>query len=478
MKAAAPVTTERTQQRLRMSRPTAHLARKVEALEPETSNDWAVFAIANPTDQQLDRIIVAPHYRLPGSGLFWPDLGSRRIVNITPSEGFALDREDAPDADIFRVTINPGAVVTFVAELASARLPQVYLWEPEAYKDTVNSYTLFRGIVIGIAGLLALFLTILFVVKGTTLFPATAALAWAVLAYVSIDFGFLNRVIEISPGSEQVWRAGSEVALALTLGVEFVVISGAIGRQNTVFKFYIQAWLLLSVVGGAAFAWLWASRPRWNASMRILWTAAVVLLAFVGVLYTVMATQGRAQDRFSQAVPLTLDGQAYIEYAIHPENGQFIELKPDLGIIRWMNENIEGLPIIMEAISNDGILYKWGGRISINTGLPAVIGWDWHQKQQRGLFNMPGFIEQRVGNVNAFYSTTDIPTAERIMSFYNVGYIVVGTLEHLYYPPESLEKFETMVQMGLLEQVYSDGDAIIYHVIHTNSLQVAMNTAN
>ena len=34
MKAAAPVTTERTQQRLRMSRPTAHLARKVEALEP------------------------------------------------------------------------------------------------------------------------------------------------------------------------------------------------------------------------------------------------------------------------------------------------------------------------------------------------------------------------------------------------------------------------------------------------------------
>ena len=41
---------------------------------------------------------------------------------------------------------------------------------------------LFRGIVIGISGLLALFLTILFVVKGTSMFPATAALAWAVLA--------------------------------------------------------------------------------------------------------------------------------------------------------------------------------------------------------------------------------------------------------------------------------------------------------
>ena len=109
------------------------------------------------------------------------------------------------------MTLNPGAVVTFVAELASPKLPQVYLWEPEAYKDTVNSYTLFRGIVIGIAGLLALFLTILFVVKGTSMFPATAALAWAVLAYICVDFGFLNKVIEISPGNEQIWRAGTEV---------------------------------------------------------------------------------------------------------------------------------------------------------------------------------------------------------------------------------------------------------------------------
>ncbi|TGS08944.1 hypothetical protein, partial [Mesorhizobium sp. M1C.F.Ca.ET.187.01.1.1] len=89
-------------------------------------------------------------------------------------------------------SLNPGTVITFIAELASPKLPQVYLWDPESYKDSVNSYTLFRGIVIGIAGLLALFLTILFVVKGTSMFPATAALAWAVLAYICVDFGFLN----------------------------------------------------------------------------------------------------------------------------------------------------------------------------------------------------------------------------------------------------------------------------------------------
>src|SRR5690606_11297743 len=96
-------------------------------------------------------------------------------------------------------------------------LPQLYLWQPDAYRDAINSYTLFRGIVLGIAGLLALLLTVVFVVKGTALFPVTASLAWAVLAYLCIDFGFWNRVIQIQPGEDQVWRAASEVLLSATL---------------------------------------------------------------------------------------------------------------------------------------------------------------------------------------------------------------------------------------------------------------------
>jgi hypothetical protein len=190
---------------------------EVTALDERSSGDWAVFALANTTDEQLDRLIVAPHFRLVGSGLAWPDLGSNRITAITPSEGFALDRQASRDADVFLVTLNPGSIVTFIAELSSPKLPQVYLWEPEAYKDTTNSYTLFRGIVIGIAGLLALFLTILFVVKGTSLFPATAALSWAVLAYICIDFGFLNQMLSISAQEAGLWRAGTAGRLPVHL---------------------------------------------------------------------------------------------------------------------------------------------------------------------------------------------------------------------------------------------------------------------
>ena len=225
---------------------------EVEANDKRSTGDWAVFALANTTDQQLDRLIVAPHFRLVNSGLFWPDLGSTRIAAITPSEGFALDRQTSPDADVFRVTLNPGTVVTFIAELASPKLPQVYLWDPESYKDTVNSYTLYRGIVIGIAGLLALFLTILFVVKGTSMFPATAALAWAVLAYICVDFGFLNKIIEISPGNEQMWRAGTEVALAATF-VVFLFAYLNLNRWHGHFSYGAIVWILgLVLIAGVA----------------------------------------------------------------------------------------------------------------------------------------------------------------------------------------------------------------------------------
>ncbi|RLQ89376.1 putative bifunctional diguanylate cyclase/phosphodiesterase [Notoacmeibacter ruber] len=215
---------------------------EVEALGNPPSGHWAVLSLANASEQQIDRQIVAPHYRLVGSGLWKPDLGAQRIVNITPSEGFALDSQPSEDADIFNLTLNPNSVVTLVIELATPELPQLYIWEPEAYKDTINAYTLFRGIVIGISGLLALFLTILFVVRGTVMFPAAAALAWAVLFYISVDFGFLDRMVGVATGSEPVWRATAEIALAGTL-VIFLFAYLNLSRWHKHFSHAALVWL-------------------------------------------------------------------------------------------------------------------------------------------------------------------------------------------------------------------------------------------
>jgi diguanylate cyclase (GGDEF)-like protein/PAS domain S-box-containing protein len=193
------------------------VVRKIEVRARELGANWAVFALANSSDEQIERLIVVPHYLMTGSGLLWPDLGLSRVVAITPSQGDRPDRQDSATADIFRITLDPGAVITYVAELRTGKLPQIYLWEPEAYKDKVNSFTLYHGIVIGIAGLLALFLTILFVVKGSVMFPAAAALGWAVLVYIGVDFGFWGKVFDMSAGAERIWRASGEAILAATL---------------------------------------------------------------------------------------------------------------------------------------------------------------------------------------------------------------------------------------------------------------------
>src|SRR5215468_10413336 len=214
---------------------------RMEVRAREGNTNWAVFALANSGNEQIDRLIVVPHYRLVGSGLMWPDLGLSRVVVIT-SSGERPERVDSPTADVFRVTLDPGAVITYVAELRTGKLSQIYLWEPDAYKDKINSITLYYGIVIGIAGLLALFLTILFVVKGSVMFPAAAALGWAVLVYIGIDFGFWGKVFDMSAGAERVWRASGEAILAATLLV-FLFAYLNLNRWHVRYSHITLGWL-------------------------------------------------------------------------------------------------------------------------------------------------------------------------------------------------------------------------------------------
>jgi len=230
------------------------IVRRIEVRAREANNNWAVFALTNNSDEQIDRLIVVPHYRMVGSGLIWPDLGLSRVAAITPSSGDRPVRQENTTSDVFRVTLDPGTVITFVAELRTDNLPQIYLWEPDAYKDKINSFTLYYGIVIGIAGLLALFLTILFVVKGSVMFPAAAALGWAVLIYIGIDFGFWGKVFDMSAGAERVWRACGEAILSATLLV-FLFAYLNLSRWHVRYAHITIAWLaaLAALIAVAVF---------------------------------------------------------------------------------------------------------------------------------------------------------------------------------------------------------------------------------
>ncbi len=261
------------------------IVRRMQQPAREGSTNWAVFALSNSGDEQIDRLIVVPHYRMVGSGVFWPDLGLSRIVAITPSSGERPDRQDSATADIFRITLDPGTVITFIAELRTDKLPQLYLWDPDAYKDKINSFTLYYGIVIGIAGLLALFLTILFVVKGSVMFPAAAALGWAVLVYIGIDFGFWGKVFDMSSGAERIWRASGEAILAATLLV-FLFAYLNLGRWHVRYAHITFVWL----AGLAALVALALFNPPIAAGIARISLAGVALLGFGLVVY--LSTHG------------------------------------------------------------------------------------------------------------------------------------------------------------------------------------------
>ena len=101
---------------------------------PGTNPNWVVFALTNPTDKPVERWLTAERYNIIGSGVVWPDLDARRIEAVTPSIGFVPERIKSDRADMFRITLEPGQTVTYVAELASERFARLYLWKPLEYE--------------------------------------------------------------------------------------------------------------------------------------------------------------------------------------------------------------------------------------------------------------------------------------------------------------------------------------------------------
>ena len=248
------------------------------------------------------------------------------------------------------------------------------------------------------------------------------------------------------------------LGLALTLAVEVVVLKGDIGRMNTVFKFYLQVWVLWGVAAAVALEALSRRWTRWPPATRRLWQGGLVLLLCGAALYPLTATWGKIDDRFDRATGPTLDGAAYAQTAVYYDEGRPLELKADMDAIHWLQRNIDGSPVILEG---NAPLYRWGSRVSIYTGLPTVIGWDWHERQQRAVVPAD-VVGWRLADVGTLYNSTDRMAVAHLLKLYDVSYVYVGQLEQVYYDRRGLAKFAAWSDM--FRPVYQQGPVTIYEV--------------
>jgi YYY domain-containing protein len=262
--------------------------------------------------------------------------------------------------------------------------------------------------------------------------------------------------------------------LLITLIVELVVVRGDIGRMNTVFKFYLHSWVLFALSAAAALGWLLDPVRHWLPGWRISWRVAFGFLVISAALFTLYGSIAKIKDRWVPDAPHTLDGMAYMPFASYYESyptvreatpveqaGITMDLSQDYRAIRWMQENIQGSPVIVEANSRN--LYRWYTRFTINTGLPGVVGWEWHEQQQRAV-NPPDWVTKRVTDIDLFYTTVDTDITKQFLNLYAVKYIVVGQLEQVTYPGPGLDKFAAF--NGILwNEVYRDENTVIYEVM-------------
>jgi len=319
---------------------------------------------------------------------------------------------------------------------------------PLSALSKIRSY---RSVVYSILVLVAMTLLALIILGIPVALVVIPLGIWAILLIARKNQDDLKRFVLFLIGT----------GLALTLVVELIVIEGDVGRMNTVFKFYLQAWTMLSLGAAAGLIWIIHSvLNEWLPKRRSAWLILMTLITGAVLLYPLLAGTDKINDRISDNTPHTLDGTAFMDYSTYFENGVDMDLSQDYRAIKWMQDNVQGSPVIIEANIPE---YRWGSRYSIYTGLPGVVGWNWHQRQQRAISGTNQVFD-RVAQVGEFYQTTDSQIAENFLERYDIAYIIVGQLERVTYPDEGIRKFSEW-QGKLWEQVYQDDQTTIYRVI-------------
>ena len=207
-------------------------------------------------------------------------------------------------------------------------------------------------------------------------------------------------------------------------------------RANTVFKFGYQAFIILSLV--SSFMIIRIISAKNYSLIKITHFIILAVGLFLISIYPYFAINSYFNSLKNYK---GLDGLSYLKDIY----------RGDYTAIGWLNQNIKGQTILLEA---HGESYSDYARISANTGISTVIGWPVHEWLWR---NSVDEINIRKGDVDKIYESLDLELTKKLISKYHISYIYIGELERQKYPNLNEDKFK---KFG--SEIYRNNQTIIY----------------
>ncbi len=208
-------------------------------------------------------------------------------------------------------------------------------------------------------------------------------------------------------------------------------------RANTMFKLVYQSFVLYALSSGYIIARVLTGIKK--GILKILLTTVYCLLLAAALIYPHFAIKGYYGDL---NLYRGLDGLAFLQKK-YPE---------DFQALQWLEKNIQGQPIILEAVGDSYTEYN---RLSMASGLPTVEGWLVHEWLWRGSFDEPG---KRAADVKTIYESENLEEVKKLISKYQIDYLYIGGAERQKYQVNE-EKFE-----DLGEVVFQVGNSKLYRL--------------
>lgn len=208
-------------------------------------------------------------------------------------------------------------------------------------------------------------------------------------------------------------------AIGLILIPEIIYVKdiyeGDYKRANTMFKLTYQSFILFGICMPYILIKIIFTVKKW---VEILLASVLAALFLTTIPYFGNAVQAWFGDVTKRENYKGLDASAFIKE----------ESLADYEATKWLNENVTGTPVVLEA---NGDSYTYYQRVSVITGLPTILGWKTHEWLWRSdkTGQCPAAVTERDQDIESIYTAQSVEELQALLQKYHISYIYVGELE-------------------------------------------------